>query len=66
MFIHLKKSIQNTKNNERKMFRIFRFASNFDINKKANKYKLYNCIKYWRSGQLNFVQVTEVFPTVSK
>ena len=34
--------------------------------KKANKYKQYNCIKYWRSGQLNFVQVTEVFPTVSK
>ena len=30
--------------------------------KKANKYKQYKCIKYWRSGQLNFVQVTEVFP----
>ena len=34
--------------------------------KKADKYKQYNCMKYWRSGQLNFVQVTEVFPTVSK
>ena len=34
--------------------------------KKSDKYKQYNCMKYWRSGQLNFVQVTEVFPTVSK